>query len=160
MPDTISHFVHGYFIYGLKGGIYSILPDILSFGRFFIGRLPKKYKYLMEGKYKKFFEKTKLESLDKTDKQLYKIFHSLIIWFAIYKLINGEKEFLCLFLAIIIDVFMHRREYFGTPFLYPISNYKFDGIHWYDNKSGWIISILITLIIYNFSHLFREFNPF
>ena len=65
-------------------------------GRLFIGKLPTKYKYLREGKYDKFFEKTRFESLDKTDKQLYKIFHSLVIWFAIYKLINGEKEFLCL----------------------------------------------------------------
>lgn len=160
MPDTLSHFVHGYFIYGLKGGIYSILPDLLSFGKSFIGRLPIKYKYLKEGKYNKFFEKIKLESFDKTDKLLYKLFHSLIIWFIIYKLIRGDKEFLCLFLAIFIDIFMHKKDYLPTPFLYPISDYKFDGVHWYDSKLGWIISILITIFIYKTSYLFRNLNPF
>lgn len=160
MPDTISHFIHGYIIYGFKGGIYSILPDLLSFGKLFISRIPLKYKYLLKGDYKNFFKKNKMSNLDKTDKLLYKMFHSLIIWFAIYKFINGEKEFLCLFLAIFIDIIMHRRDYFGTPFLYPISDYKFDGIHWYDNKLGWIISILITFFIYIYSDLFRKFNPF
>lgn len=155
MPDTFSHFMHGYFIYGLKGGFYSILPDLLSFGRLFIKTFPMKSQYIIEGKYKKAFEKPKLETLDKTDKQLYKLFHSLIIWFIIYKLINGEKEFICLFLAVFIDVIMHEKKYLPTPFLYPISNYEFDGIHWY-NKFGWIISILITFFIYKYAHLFRN----
>ena len=160
MPDTLTHFIHGYLIYGIKGGIYSILPDILSFGKLFITKIPKKYKYLKEGDYKNFFEKTKLENLDKTDKLLYNIFHSLVIWFIIYKIINGEKEFLCLFLAISIDIIMHRRDYFGTPFLFPISDYKFDGIHWYDSKLGQIISILISILIYFYSDIARKFNPF
>ena len=56
--------------------------------------------------HKNFFKKNKMSNLDKTDKLLYKMFHSLIIWFAIYKFINGKKEFLCLFLAIFIDIFI------------------------------------------------------
>ena len=156
MPDTFSHFLHGYFIYGLKGGVYAILPDILSFGRLTIKNIPIKFNYLINGKFKKILEKPKLEKLDKTDKLLYNVFHSLVVWFLIYKLTNGKKEFICLFLSIIIDVLMHEKTYLPTPFLYPLSDYKFDGIHWYSSKLGWIISIFITYLIYNNSHLFRS----
>ena len=67
MPDTVSHFLHGYFIYGIKGGIYATLPDLLSFGRLFIKRIPEKIKYLKEGKYNKLFEKPKLIIFDETE---------------------------------------------------------------------------------------------
>ena len=153
MPDTVSHFLHGYFIYGLKGGLYATLPDLLSFGRLFIKRIPEKIKYFKEGKYNKLFEKPKLIILDDTDKLLYNLFHSLIIWFIIY-LFKRDKEFICIFLAIIIDVLFHRKSYLPTPFLYPISDYKLDGIHW-NSKKGWILSFIVTYIIYKYSYVFR-----
>jgi len=157
MPDSFSHFLHGYFIYGIKGGIFGILPDLLSFGRLIIIQAPIKLKYLLEGNFKKLLKKPKDRAFNKTDKLLYKLFHSIVIWYLIYYFSNKDKEFVCLFLAIFIDILMHQRHFFGTPFLYPISDYKFDGIHW-NTKLGWIISILITFTIYKYSYLFRVNN--
>ena len=39
MPAIFVHFIHGYLIYGLKGGIFGMLPDLLSFGRVGIARI-------------------------------------------------------------------------------------------------------------------------
>ena len=148
MPDTLNHFLHGYFIYGFKGGIFSILPDLLSFGRLFIKNLPNKYKLLKEGKIKDILKKPDINLLDETDYLLYNFFHSLIIWFFIVYFIK-EKELNVVFLSIIIDTILHDKSYLATPFLYPISDYKFNGIPW-NSKRGWIISLSITFFIYKY----------
>ena len=147
MPDTFSHFLHGYFIYGLNGGLYSILPDLLSFGRLFLKNLPNKLKVIKEGRIKDILKKPDLNLLDQTDYLLYNLFHSLIVWFFIYYFVK-IKELKVVFLAIIIDLFLHDKSYLPTPFLYPISDFKFNGIPW-NSKKGWIISIIITIIIYH-----------
>ena len=59
-----------------------------------------------------------------------------------------DKEIFSVFLAIILDVFLHKKNYMPTPFLYPLSDYKFNGIPW-NSKPGWIISIAITIFIYH-----------
>ena len=148
MPDTISHFLHGYFIYGIEGGIYSILPDLLSFGRLFLKNLPNKLKAIKEGRIKDILKKPDINLLDETDYLLYNLFHSLIVWFFIAYFIK-KKEFNAVFLAIFIDIFLHDKSYLPTPFLYPISDFKFDGIPW-NSKKGWIISLSITFIIYKY----------
>ena len=157
MPSVFIHFLHGYFIYGLKGGIFGILPDLLSFGRVGIAITPTRFKYIIKGEFKKIFKRPEDKDIRKIDKLLYKLFHSIVIWYLIYYFSNRDKEFICLFLAILIDIFMHERHFFGTPFLFPISDYKFDGIHW-NTKLGWIISVLITYSIYKYSYLFRVNN--
>ena len=148
MPDTFSHFLHGYFIYGIEGGLYSILPDLLSFGRLFLKNLPNKLTAIKEGKVKDILKKPDINLLDETDYLLYNLFHSLIVWFFISYFIK-KKKFNAVFLAIIIDIFLHDKSYLPTPFLYPISNFKFDGIPW-NSKRGWIISLSITFIIYKY----------
>ena len=146
MPDTFSHFLHGYFIYGLKGGIFAMLPDLLSFSRLFIKLIPKRLQNIKNKNYKKIFEKPDLKDIDKTDYLLYNLFHSLVIWVIIY-LIKGDKEYYVIFLAIIIDSILHEKTYLPTPLFYPISKFKFDGISW-SSKLGWISSISITLFIF------------
>jgi hypothetical protein len=148
MPDTISHFIHGYSIFGMKGGIYAVLPDILSFGRLFIKNLPNKINKLKKGEIKDILKKPDIKLLDKTDYLLYNIFHSLVIWFIIYYF-KRDKEFIPIFLAIFIDTLLHDKSYLPTPIFYPLSNFKFDGIPW-NSKKGWIISIIITIIIYKY----------
>ena len=38
---------------------------------------------------------------------------------------------------IILDFFTHSIEYFPTPILWPISDYKFDGIPWSNKLCFW-----------------------
>jgi hypothetical protein len=157
MPAIFVHFIHGYLIYGLKGGIFGMLPDLLSFGRLGIAITPKKFKHIIKGNFKEIFKKPKDKDIREIDELLYKLFHSIVIWGIIYYFSNRDKEFLCLFLAIFIDIFMHQRHFFGTPFLFPISDYKFDGINW-NTKLGWIIAVIITFFIYKYSDLIRKIN--
>ena len=147
MPDIVTHFVHGYLIFGKKGALYAILPDLLSFGRLFIKRIPEKIDQFKKCQYSKLFQKPQLEKLDKIDHLLYNIFHSLIIW-SIFYYFKKDKEIFSVFLAIVLDVFLHKKNYLPTPFLYPLSDYKFNGIPW-NSKLGWIISIIITIFIYH-----------
>lgn len=140
MPDIVTHFIHGYLIFGKKGALYAILPDLLSFGRLFIKRLPEKIDQFTKCQYRKLFKKPELEKLDN-------LFHSLIIW-SIFYYFKKDKEIFSIFLAIVLDVFLHKKTYLPTPFLYPLSDYKFDGIPW-NSKYGWIISIIITIFIYH-----------
>ena len=103
-----------------------VLPDIISF---FMA-------------YKHFWKKTlgfkgpKLRYMPKISLKLYKITHSFIIWLIIYfilKLFFPSWVSLAFFgwaLHIFIDIFTHKKNYFPTPFLWPLSKFRFSGINW------------------------------
>jgi hypothetical protein len=69
-------------------------------------------------------------------KYLYPLSHSLIIFAVIFflvRLILGRYvwEMLGWGFHIIIDIFTHSASFFPTPFLYPVSNFKFVyGVAW------------------------------
>jgi len=56
---------------------------------------------------------------------------------------------------IILDFFTHSIQYFPTPILWPISNYRFDGIPW-SNPNVMIINFIAILLIF----IFRRKNKF
>src|SRR3989344_5518012 len=66
---------------------------------------------------------------------LYDITHSLIVFsvaFLAVWLIRGKPmmEMLAWGFHVALDIFTHSFAFFPTPFLWPISNYKFDGHSW------------------------------
>ena len=144
MPSVITHGIIGYILFGFKGLIISIIPDIIGFGYYF---------------YRMFFiEKTinfnksvynwaPIEKMSKLDWFLYNISHSLIFWFLLYYIFK-EKFILAAIISIIVDIFLHSKDrWLGPAFLYPLSEYRFDGIHWLSN-TGKVISVIIILITY------------
>lgn len=159
MPAIFVHGLHGYLLYDYKGIIYGLLPDLLSWAYFFLKKIPFylsninnyiSYLYKNNFNIKKLNEKIRppLHEYSNIDYTLYNIFHSIFTWILIY-LLTKNKLFFISILAIIIDLFLHSKDYLPTPFLYPLSNYKFDGISWGTSR-GILITIIITIILYYF----------
>ena len=66
---------------------------------------------------------------------LYNITHSLVVFAVIFLLIWlwKKKPFLPLAawgLHILVDIPTHSAKFFPTPFLWPLSDYKFNGTNW------------------------------
>ena len=130
--DTLSHALWGKGLFGYRkyrwySFLFGALPDLLSFGIYFIHSI--------------FFSSSPVmgrptrSEIPEWVYSLYDISHSLviasIIIFIAYKI---NKEFAFPMLAwpahIILDFFTHSIEFFPTPILWPISDFKFDGIPW------------------------------
>jgi len=67
--------------------------------------------------------------------QLYQISHSLFVFGAVFGLAwlvlrRPAFELLGWALHILIDIPSHSLQFFATPFLWPVSSYRFDGISW------------------------------
>jgi hypothetical protein len=66
---------------------------------------------------------------------LYLISHSLVIFAVLFLFVGLVRKRPALVLLtwplhILMDIPTHRAGRFGTPFLWPISDYRFDGISW------------------------------
>ena len=89
---------------------------------------------------------------------LYDISHSMVtalVFIAIAYKIN--KDFAWPMLAwpmhIIVDFFTHSIEFFPTPILWPISDYRFDGVPW---SNPYVLGINFILI-FSMMLLFLDF---
>ena len=130
--DTLSHALWGKGLFGYRkyrwySFLFGALPDLFSFGIYFIHSI--------------FFSSSPLmgrptrSEIPEWVYSLYDISHSLVIAsiviFIAYKI---NKAFAFPMLAwpahIILDFFTHSIEFFPTPILWPISDFKFDGIPW------------------------------
>lgn len=154
--DIISHGLWGGVTLGRKKRkdfIYafglSILPDILAegimFGMIYFGvnNMPS-----LEHGHPDIIE------FPTYAQNFYNATHSLIFFimvFAIIWLIRKKPFWLLLAWAfhIIIDIPTHSFKLFPTPFLWPISDFKIDGIPW-DNSIILVPNILLLVIFYYF----------
>lgn len=91
---------------------------------------------------------------------LYQYSHSLVIWTAVFIITwiiskRPRWELLGWLLHILIDIPSHSIEFFPTPFLFPISEYRFPyGISW-ANQWYMIINYLLLLVVFSYS-LFKK----
>ena len=143
MPSFISHGVIGHQLFGYRGLIAGILPDFIGFIY---------YTYKLAFIHKTFDLKKQppewvpIDKMTETDWLLYNMSHSLILWAFIY-MISGEKAIFGAIFAIIMDIFLHSKDKWkGPAFLWPVSDYRFDGIHWY-SKLGYLITLCIIGVI-------------
>ena len=144
MPSVFTHGLIGYILFGYKGLLLSIIPDIIGFGYYF-------YRMFFIHKtidFKKPFHTwAPIDKMNDVDWGLYNISHSLILWgFILF--IFKEKYIYAAIISIIVDILLHSKDkWLGPAFLYPISDYRFDGVHWLTNK-GKIFTLIIVLITY------------
>ncbi len=66
---------------------------------------------------------------------IYTVSHSLVIFSLVFLIvwIIRKKPYIPILawgFHVFLDIFTHTKEFFPTPFLWPISNYKFDGVSW------------------------------
>lgn len=129
--------------------IFSVLPDLLSFISLVFTDFFKKML---------FFKRPPASLYPPYIFKLYRIFHSLVIWAAVFLLLLLFKlewwaiAFYGWGLHILIDIFTHSKRAFPTEIFWPFSNYSFSGISW---SSKWFVTInyaaiLVLYIIFYF----------
>tara|TARA_B100001750_G_C15014283_1_gene353791 strand:- start:57 stop:524 length:468 start_codon:yes stop_codon:yes gene_type:complete len=148
--DTLSHALWGKGLFGYRkyrwfSFLFGVMPDLLSFGIYFLFNLIVNPFTMKLGK-------PELSELPDWVFLLYDFSHSFIIAMIfiliVYKI---NKDFCFPMLAwpfhILLDVFTHSVEYFPTPIFWPISNYRFDGIPW-SNPYIMLINIICIFLIF------------
>lgn len=148
--DIFAHGLWSYAIfhkkkYVLLATLFGILPDILSFGIIFMINL-------INGNFQR--GPPLIDSLPRWLFAAYNLTHSFVMFIAVFVLIYfvTKKWFWPLTawaIHILIDIPTHSTRFFPTPFLWPASNYKFDGISW---ATSWFMlvnygSLLVIFLI-------------
>ena len=155
--DILAHFLWTYVIYfrykthRLLAAFFGIFPDLGSFGFFFLLSL---FSGTLE------FGKPELSSIPNYVFFSYNLTHSLIAAFfvilVIYLLTKRIPWILGgWILHILIDIPTHTDSFFPTPFLWPLSNFTFNGISWAD-KEFLIINYSLLILVY--AYLFIKFK--
>ena len=152
--DVISHGLWGGIAFGRKNPknyliafLIGMSPDIFSFGIFTIAKILG-------------FSKEVDFSSGHMDQNLipqyvsilYNITHSMIIFAVVFCVVWFflKKPYWLLgawFLHILIDIPSHSFSFFPTPFLWPISNFKINGINW-GNPIIFFPDVIILILIY------------
>ena len=148
--DPLSHALWGKGLFGYRkyrwfSFLFGVIPDLLSFGLYFLFNLlinPSPMK----------FGKPELSEIPEWVFMLYDFSHSLIIAtlfiLIVYKI---NKDFCFPMLAwpfhIVLDFFTHSVQYFPTPILWPISDYRFDGIPW-SNKYVMLVNVVGIFLVF------------
>lgn len=126
-----------------------IAPDLFSFGIFFIATILK-----ITPDIAWHAGPDNLEIVPGYVSHLYNITHSLIIFFIVYLLawIILKKPFIPLLawgLHIAVDIPTHSSAFFPTPFLWPISDFKINGISW-SHPYIFFSNLILLALVYIF----------
>jgi hypothetical protein len=124
--DFISHFLWTYVFFEgsnfLTGALFfSVAPDLLSWGIWSF--------------YVLFHAKSRISLFPRWIFTLYGITHSVFVFsfvFLITLLLTNHFPFYLMgwLLHLLFDIPLHSRKLLPTPFLWPISDWKFPGISW------------------------------
>ena len=123
---------------------FGIVPDVVSFGALYNGAFLRKLL---------FFKKPPQSIFPPYVMRLYYIFHSLVIWLAVFILVEAfGPHWLAIAVCgwgfhIVLDIFTHSKKSFPTHILWPLSNFHFSGIAW-SNKWFMLFNYLLILFLY------------
>ncbi|HRY82375.1 MAG TPA: hypothetical protein P5232_01540 [Candidatus Moranbacteria bacterium] len=159
--DIISHGLWGSAAFGRKNKktfliafLIGLAPDMFSFGILFVYRIILRLGFLPEPSISLAPAHFPVPIFVYS---LYNITHSLIIFALFFGAIwlIFKKPFwpiLAWGLHILVDIPSHSFDFFPTPFLWPISNFKFDGIGW-GNPIIFFPNVILLLAVYGFLFL-------
>ncbi len=122
---------------------WSVFPDLFAFAIPIVIAIPA---IIMNG-----FNLTRPDMFG-LPATLYQYSHSLVLWAIIFIFVwilakRPRLELLGWLLHILIDIPSHSATFYPTPFLFPISEYRFkDGISW-SNTTFMIINYSLLLIV-------------
>ncbi len=122
----------------LLSGFFGVAPDIFSFGIWFVFMI---FNALLGNGFSREFHdswngsSSAVVLVRDIVGNMYNLTHSLFVFIIIFGLVYLWKkrfvwEMLGWPLHILIDIPTHSFQFYPTPFLWPISNWKFDGINW------------------------------
>jgi membrane-bound metal-dependent hydrolase YbcI (DUF457 family) len=152
--DVISHGLWGGIGFGRKSRknyiaafLIGTSPDIFSFGIFWIARILGLSQSID-------FSSGHLDQnlVPQYVHILYNITHSFVTFALVFFLVwfFMKKPYWPLgawFLHILIDIPSHSFTFFPTPFLWPVSNFKVDGIGW-GNPIIFFPNVIILILLY------------
>ena len=127
---------------------WGVFPDLFAFGIPMIISIPR----IIANGFN--FDRSSLMGLPH---EIYQYSHSLVIWLAVFLVVwvIRKKPAIVLFgwmLHILIDIPSHSGTFYPTPFLFPISNYKYlNGIAW---SNTWYMIINYSLLLIVFLSMF------
>lgn len=149
--DTLSHGLWGGVAFGRKNKksfwlafSIGIAPDIFSFGVLFLSFLFSRETNFRSGPPDPSLIPVYID-------QLYNFTHSLVIFALVFFICwiifqRPIMEILAWGIHIILDMFTHSFDFFPTPFLWPVSDFKINGNSW---SEPWIfIPNVISLLIF------------
>lgn len=134
--DIISHGLWGSVAFGKKtraafglAFFFGVAPDFFSFGIFFFERLLSGNLALDHR------GPPDIATIPEYVFSLYNITHSLIMFAVVFCIVwIMRKKLLVPMLAwglhVALDIPTHGLEFFPTPFLWPLSDYRFNGVSW------------------------------
>jgi hypothetical protein len=151
--DIISHGLWGSVAFGRKtkrafwlAFFIGIAPDFFSFGIFFLERLLTGNLALDHR------GPPDLASIPSYIDTLYNLTHSLVVFAIVFIVVWLWQKKPCYPMAawglhILIDIPTHGVEFFPTPFLWPLSEYRFDGVSW-GHPAIFFSNIALLIIAY------------
>ncbi|MFC1769357.1 hypothetical protein ACFLZX_06365 [Nanoarchaeota archaeon] len=127
--------------------LFGLLPDLISFFPFFVYNMI--FRELP-------FGRPEINQVPEWTFTMYGIGHSLILWAliigAIYMIYKKVPIYMFAApIAILMDIPTHTKEFFPTPFLFPVSEWVFDGFSW---GEPWFMITNYTVIIIIFAFIF------
>ena len=156
--DTLSHTLWGKGLFGYRkyGGwalLFGALPDLLSFGLYFIVR------FITQGVSMEFGKPT-LESIPNWVFIMYDISHSYVTAFSTIAVVYYFKKKIAFAMLgwpfhILLDFPFHSKEYFPTKLFYPLTDFYFDGIPW-SNPFIWFPNIIGIAILFYWRKNYRN----
>lgn len=155
--DILSHGLYGGVAFGRKSKknyfiafLFGVLPDLVAFGPFFIAAFLGLTSF-PTGR----IEPPSTNVIPSYVSSIYDASHSLVIYalfFAILWVI-GKVDFAKLTLGwplhILIDMPLHTKDFFPTPFLWPLANVEIDGIPW-SMPYIFIPNVVLLVTIYSY----------
>ncbi len=135
--DIISHGLWGGVGFGRRNKrifwlavLFGMLPDLLSFGIFTVASMLG-----INTRPDWAAGPPPMELIPEYVHVLYNITHSLVTFGVVFFLLwwlarTYATPFSAYGFAVLLDIPTHSTDFFATPFLWPLSSYKFDGMSW------------------------------
>lgn len=138
--DILSHGLWGGLAFGRKSKktfavtmLFGMLPDAIPFGVPFLAFMGKS---IVSGAiFRAPIPGEGYAGMPAYVHEFYAVTHSLVIFVVVFVIVALMRKRPYLPLAswglhVLMDIPVHTRAFFPTPFLWPISDYTFDGINW------------------------------
>lgn len=164
--DIISHGLWGGIAVGRKNirsywlaFFFGVMPDLFSFGIFTIAT----FLGLSHTPAWQNGEPPSPSAIPQYVFNLYNVTHSMVIFLLIFALVwilHGKRPYWIMLgwgLHVLLDIPTHSYQFFPTPFLWPFSDYRFDGTSW-GHPSIFIPDVALLIVVYAlfFFHRYRS----
>ncbi len=162
--DIISHGLWGGVAFGRRNKknywwafFFGVAPDFFSFGLFTIASFLG-----IHARPDWSAGPPPMESIPQYVHSLYNVTHSLVVFaiaFALIFLILKRPFWPMLAWAfhIALDIFTHTKEFFPTPFLWPVSDFKFSGNNW-SEPYIFFPNVILLVILYAWLYFRKRRN--